>query len=332
MIFRTRRGFLKFLSAGLSSVFFGGRWMEKNQIKSKPLIRGPRKNIPNPYTDLDGRPILVSIEGKDFHRMLERGLNVIGGLSRLISGNEDVLVKPNFSESSVYPWVSSRESIAAIIKEVKKVTNGTVNVGDMSFEKISGVYRNLDLKSVVEGSGGHLRMFNKTYRVRRESWPAGRPDFEVFSDVYDAPVIINTPVLKRHILSGMTCALKCNIGAVKGSAATHTRGYIHFRSPSFLAEIAETAGLINPELNIVDARSIVTRFGPVYSILGRKVDTDKIIICGDMLATEAYCARLMEAHDPHFSISKLQETWEKAEQLGLGTSDLNSVEIIEVSA
>ena len=262
--------------------------------------------------------------------MLEAGLEVIGGLSRLITNNRDVLIKPNLMESSVYPWISSKASIVDIIAEVRKVTAGAINVGDMSYEETAEVYRRLDIESAVAHSGGTLLMFSNTYKVRRDTWDAHKPDFEVYSAVYNAPVIINTPVLKRHSLAGLTCAVKCNVGTIKGSGATFTREYMHYRSPNFLAEIAEVAGLINPDLNIVDARSIVTQTGPFYSQQGPKVDTDIIVICGDIVATDAYCARLMEENDPSFSQSQIQVTLERAEQLGLGISDLNEVEILEV--
>jgi len=328
---KTRREFLKLFSAAIgSAIFLGNRCPEKNGPDSQPLLYGPRRRIPNPYITPDGKPILVSVGGKDFRRMLEVGMDAIGGLSKMITNNKDVLIKPNLFESSEYPWISSKESIVAIIEEVNKVTAGPISVGDMSYEETADVYHHLDIESAVDNSGGALLMFSNTYKVRRNTWDAHKPDFEVYSDVYNAPVLINTPVLKRHILAGLTCAVKCNVGTIKGSGTTYTREYMHYRSPSFLAEIAEVAGLVNPDLNIVDARSIVTQIGPMYSQQGPKVDADKIVICGDIVATDAYCARLMEENDSSFSLSQIQVTLERAEQLGLGTSDLDEVEILEV--
>jgi uncharacterized protein (DUF362 family) len=315
--------------AAASAVFLGNSCPEKKGKGSRPRIYEPRRRIPNPYITPDGKPILVSLKGKEFSRMLEVGLDILGGLSKLITNNRDVLIKPNLFESSEYPWISSKGSIVAIIEEVQKATVGAINVGDMSFEETANVYSHLDLESVVSHSGGSLLMFSNTYKVRRDTWDAYKPDFEVYSDVYNAPVIINTPVLKRHMLAGLTCALKNNVGAIKGSGASSTRNYIHSQSPSFPAEIAEVAGLINPELNIVDARSIVTQIGPFYEQQGPKAEADTIVICGDMVATDAYCARLMEKYDPSFSESQIRETLDRAELLGLGLSDLNEVEILE---
>jgi hypothetical protein len=49
-----------------------------------------------------------------------------------------------------------------------------------------------------------------------------------------------------------------------------------------------------------------------------------------MVATDVYCARIMEQYDEGFSISSIQTTLAYAETLGLGTTDLNRVEIREI--
>ena len=57
---------------------------------------------------------------------------------------------------------------------------------------------------------------------------------------------------------------------------------------------------------------------------------NRVIICGDTVATDAYCARIMEQYDSGFSISQIHTTLGRAEDLGLGTTDLNRVEIREI--
>jgi uncharacterized protein (DUF362 family) len=131
-------------------------------------------------------------------------------------------------------------------------------------------------------------------------------------------------------MASMTCAVKCNVGTIEGSNKSSSRLYMH-NQPDFLAELAEVAGLSNPDLNIVDARSIVTERGPSIDQNGKVVDTNKIIICGDIIAADAYCARIMEENSPDFSALFIQNMLQRGEELGLGTSDLNQVEIIEIN-
>jgi len=334
---QTRRDFIKTLSGTLAGALLfnrcdpGGGESDSQPDEPKPSVLGPRVGTANPYVTEGGRPILVCVEGSDFNAMLRAGLDAIGGLGKLVKDNQDVLIKPNLFEQSQYPWVSSPESIVGIIKEVKKVTSGLVNVGDESFEKTNLVYEHLSLWPIINEAGGILSNFLNTHKVRRSTWDSEKPDFLVFRDVYDAPVLISTPVLKRHYLSSLTCAIKNNVGTIRGSNASSTRGYMHYQSPNFMAELAEVAGLANPDLNIVDARSIVTEIGPFHEQGGPVVQLNKVIICGDIVATDAYCAKLMEENDSSFSASSIQATLSRAVGLGMGTSNLDDVDIMEIS-
>ena len=75
--------------------------------------------------------------------------------------------------------------------------------------------------------------------------------------------IINFTCLRRHHLSYMSTALINNVGTMAGSDATESRAYLHgLRGNSFFEEVAEVAGLVNPELTIVDARSVLVGNGP----------------------------------------------------------------------
>lgn len=327
---QTRRNFLKTLTGAVASALLLGIRCDEDS-ESGPTVYGPRVGITNPFVTGNGKPLLVCVEGADLEIMLKKGLEAIGGLNKLINNNQDVLIKPNFNEVSRYPWISSVDCIVAIIKEVKKITTGAVKVGDMGYEFGAGDYSHLGIESAVNEAGGSCVPLSDTYPVRRNSWNSSKPDFHVYSEVYNAPVIINTPVLKRHFIAAMTCALKCNVGAVSGPDATDTRAYLHFESPNFSVELAEIAGLVKPELNIVDALSIVTKDGPSINQGGIPVDVNKIVICGDMVATDAYCARIMEENDNGFQASLIQETLGAAESLGLGTSNLANVDIIEIT-
>jgi len=81
----------------------------------------------------------------------------------------------------------------------------------------------------------------------------------------------------------------------------------------------------NPDLNIVDARSIVTVDGPSFQQGGTVADVNKVIICGDIVATDAYCAQRLADHDDGFYPERIRSTLARAEQLGLGTADLSRV-------
>lgn len=332
----SRRNFIKILSGAAASAALLGTFSckpggDSNNGNSQPTVLAPRVKKTNPYVTGDGRPILVSVRGNDFGQMLAAGLSLLGGLDLLIDNNQDVLINPNLNHTDPYPGVSSVDSIVSILDAVKQVTGGQVSVGDMGWEGSASVYGNLGVETAVTNAGGLLVTFSNAYRVRRSTWDSSKPNFRVYDHVYDAPILLSTCVVKRHKNAWLTCAIKNNVGTIVGSHMSSTREYLHNRSNNFLEELAEIAGLVNPELVIVDARSILTEKGPMLSDGGTVVDVGEVVISGDIVAADAYCAQMMEANDAAFSASNINLTLQRAVDLGLGISDLNQVEIISIS-
>jgi uncharacterized protein (DUF362 family) len=293
----------------------------------------PRQRIPNPYVTGDGRAKLVCVTGTDCDLMLRTGLLGIGGLGLLIDNNQQTLIKPNFVYTDTYPATSDAAMIVSVIRAIQDVSTGVVNVGDAGAMDNQAIYDFLGVEEPITNAGANLLIFEDTYDVRRPDWPSERPDFKVWADIYDTPILINLTALKRHYAAFLTCAIKHHVGAVAGPSRTETRGYLHGfddQSYEFLTTIAEMAGLVNPELTIVDARQIMAINGPLRSYGGEIRDCNKIVICGDPVATDAYCAQLMQQYDETFTADWINPTLERAESLGMGTANLDNVEIIEL--
>jgi len=330
---QSRRRFLQDLSGIAASILFFGSCSDDSGTNSPPNFYPPRAGKTNPFVDGDNRPLLICIEGQDFEAMLQEGLNRLGGLGLLVDNNQSVLIKPNCNYSDIYPGISSVDCITSLINAVGQVSSGTIRVGDQGFQSSSIVYPHMNLEQSVINAGGDLITFSQTqiYTVRRSAWGEEIPDCYIYTPVYDSPIIINCCVLKRHHAAIMTSSLKNNVGAVLGPQMTRFRQYLHsLEDDAFQQCVAEIAGLIRPELNVVDARQVLTVDGP-FTSSGVPVWANKLIISGDMVATDAYGAQLLAAHDGTFTADMIQPALERAEQLGLGTSDLNQVTIIEVS-
>ena len=330
----SRRNFIrKIASTGFFS-FFGGKLLTGNTKGVPADVYSPRVRIPNPYVNSEGKPLLIAVTGSDFQKMLEKGLEAIGGLNKLVNNNQDILIKPNFNGVDIYPAISSAESIAILAKEAVKATTGKVKVGDQGYHQPNDVYEHVNIESALSGTGADLIYFSESYNIRRSSWSDSRPDYHVYTDVYEAPVIINFACVKRHHLAKMSTALKNNVGAVTGSGATGSRNYLHNKSAySFLTEVAEIAGLINPELTIVDARSVLAKNGPFSDSSGAEIinDVNYLIISGDMIAVDLYCSMLLQSYDSTFATYQIDPTLSHANSLGLGVKDLSEVEIIDTA-
>jgi len=121
--------------------------------------------------------------------------------------------------------------------------------------------------------------------------------------------IISVPKLKPHRMAGVTLSIKNMMGAVT------PKGSMHF---NLSRNIAELASIIKPRIAVIDG--IIA--GEVYETSGNPVEMNLIIAGRDPVAVDAVGAAVIGI--PPEDVKHLS----LAEKKGLGTCDLNQIEII----
>lgn len=317
-------------------------------------VKAARQGMGNRFVRA-GKPLLVVVEGTDHEGMLRAGLEALGGLPQLVRGGTSVLIKPNFVFRQQYPVTTDPEMIFLMTRLLREAGAGVVEVFDAPGTYLIGSEREtFDFNDVINkgkehgvpvtyGDAGRRREYVAT---RKEGWQS-YDEILIHNKVYQAPVVINMPCLKRHHTSYLTCALKNHFGAVYGaqrwdahirgegldkmSGSAKKRATAEFRDEThFMTALAEFADAVRPELSFVDARSILTKGGPTKNKGKIKKGINKFILSGDMVALDAYCSRLMEENDDTYTTQMIEPYLRVAARLGLGTPNLQQVEIIEI--
>ena len=287
------------------------------------------------------KAILLVVEGTDAGKMLEAGLN---RLNSLAPGwmPERLAIKTNTDSADPYPVNIDMELMGPMVQYIKD--SGTENLivcdapttGMDKNRAFKGLgYFELEKQSGVKIVAGDAEARSQYVPVRDDQWEVSQ-SVGVFRPLHEATFIINVVVPKRHVSARFTCALKNHFGSVYGPE----RWAIHRKASEerdgrrlFDKTLAEFADAVRPELTIVDARSLLARHGP--KLRGRsevKRNINKLILSGDMVATDAYCADLMKKYDDTFDPEMISSQLEYAQKLGLGTIDKAKIEIMEVSA
>ncbi|UCH10006.1 MAG: DUF362 domain-containing protein [Fidelibacterota bacterium] len=306
---------------------------------------GPRVGKGNLFS-ADGKPLLVIVEGSDGDRMLAKGMEALGGLESLVALGEGMYLKPNYGSHRDYPTGSDPHFLVSIARQWRQSGGTGVTICDSSdayvlnryndHEYVFKVNQMFDIGKAadIEVICTHPKEETEYIPVRSGKWVANS-EIKVNRRFLSAPVIINQPMLKRHGEAHMTCALKNFFGAVFQPQRKHAHDRLHGNAVKgedfFMRTIAEFADALRPELTIVDARKIMTRRGPSLKEGSVIVDAHRLIISGDLVATDAYCAQLLADHDDTFHQETILKTLEYAQSLGLGTRDLTQVNIVEVS-
>jgi uncharacterized protein (DUF362 family) len=300
-----------------------------------------REVAPNPFTR-GGRPLLVAVQGEDLDAMLQAGIEALGGLDRLLSFGQEAVFRANYVARQPYPVTTAPEFIAAVGRQLKTCgfrrrtlfdSHGSALVTASAPDAIMrglGVHEQLGKEGIEVVSRDFLDA-GEFRPVRNAAWRISSP-VGLHRMLHEAGVVISLPVVKRHGAARFTCALKMHFGSVAMAdrIITHKKG-MRGDSEFFDERLVNFADAVKPQLNIVDARAILTRSGPTLSAGGRVVrDVNRIIFCGDMVATDAYCARLLAEHDETFSLDMVERQLKIAGALKIGTADLDAVRIVEI--
>jgi len=328
-----------------------------SEVKENPVSR---RGGENQVLAASGKPILVIVEGDDIDAMVDAGLEAIGGLGRIINNNRQVLLKPNTNQRDPFPSITAPETMRAIARHCRSagVENIIVHEDhkwelDLYYipEELPGMNIQLshspdaDHYILVEYDAWHgdmdvdaaiREMADSPFKqmlqsdVRRTEGHCLR----VARQIQEAKVVINMPVLKRHFAGQNTSALKNHFGSVYGLHRWLAHSSLQTNRDYYDRKLAEFASAVRPELTITDIRSLQAVFGPMRSPETRIIEgVNRLIVTGDMVAADTVALQLMKQYDDSFTSENeaiVRRQLEHAEELGLGTSDLSQVEVVEI--
>jgi uncharacterized protein (DUF362 family) len=332
----SRRDFIRTTAMGAAGAAIAG-----SQLGCSVGSELPRAGLGNMFMEGD-RPLLVVVEGDSLSKMLEVGIDAIGGLNRLVSGKK-VVLKPNVLNSEPPPITTPVETVISIGKYAQSGGAASITACDANSSASARAvkFEGLGYPEPFKKAGFKMDAvgFDETIShvfVEKSTWRS-HPKIGVVKTLHEADVVINIPVVKRHGGARFTCALKNHFGSVYGSLRFVAHGKLNKEGDAgkefFDVALAEFADAVRPELNIVDARTLLTRAGPSMSPNSEvKEGVNRIILCGDMVATDVYCAQLMADNDETFSPDMITTQIETAVKLGLGAGDLKDVVVKEIIA
>ncbi len=177
------------------------------------------------------------------------------------------------------------------------------------------------------------------YEPRREDYPLGLPDWSPsqFSKIATRQVtkIINAPVLKDHLQSGITGALK-NIafGVINKTSRFHRAPYNC--DPAIAQVAAHPAIREKVVLHICDALRACYEGGPVYQDQF-SWEAKTLLFATDPVAMDRVLLDIVQAKRKEHRLPDLYRTprppkhIHTAAKLGLGTDDLQKVEVVRVN-
>jgi len=332
----SRRTFLKLLAAGAVG-FLGAKSLDLLSPRVTEIQTGTTTatvtktatvtaTIP-PASKAPGVILVRGGPGVSSQALVEKALELLGGIEKLAPPGAGVLVKPNvgFYDKDA---VTDPQITAAIVRALRRAKPARIVVGESSVRgnDTEHALRVTGTRSLAEEAGAEVKDLGKDPTVTVGVPKGGAiSSVNVSKTVRDISYIVNVPKLKRHSATVTTISLKNMMGTLPDSE----KGRFHQVNLSQC--IADLNSVIRPNLVIIDATKAMTKRGPTG---GTMVDLNLVIASLDPVAADAVAAEELfkaeGASDPRGAVSRIEHI-QRAAELGIGVAERSKIEVLDVT-
>jgi uncharacterized protein (DUF362 family) len=287
-----------------------------SQATTAPDIKSTETSEP-----ANGSAYLAVARGEDAAEITRRAIAAVGGMERFVKSGANVIIKPNICTdyySYEYAATTNPVVVATLVSLVLAAGAGRVRVMDNPFGGTAqSAYKRSGIEDVVNSAGGEMEVMNQN-KFRKAEIPNGLDikEWYFYQEILDADVVIDVPIAKNHGTTGLTLGGKNLMGTILNRGQIH--GNIHQR-------IADLVSRIKPALTVLDAVRILMNNGPTGGSLSDVKQLNTVIASADIVAADAYGATLFGMKGNDIGYIKA------AAAMGLGTLDLTSIKIEEIS-
>ena len=263
---------------------------------------------------------LVVVHGTDIPRMVETGIQALGGWSGFVQKGQRVTLKVNAA------WASTPEQggnthpalVEAAIRACQAAGAASVTLPENPCSPAAKAFEMSGIGAVAKRTGARLYEPDDDTDFVAVDFPDGKTlkTAAVVREVVETDCLINMPVAKSHGGAILTVSMKNWMGSVRERGFWHRAGLHQC--------IADFNTRIQARLIIVDATRIMLTNGPRGP--GKLETPNQVLFGTDPVAVDAYAATLFKKEP--FSIPHIQI----AHDTGIGCGDLSKVAIEHLQA
>lgn len=235
-------------------------------------------------------PDLVAVKNGEPDVMFDKAIAAMGGMENFVQKGQIVVVKPNIG------WVREPETAANTNPLlVKRIVEHCLNAGaqkvyvfdhpvnDRTAEK---AYQRSGIEAAAKDGGATFVPAHHEKYYQKVEIPGSKAlqEAQVHEVLLESDVFINVPVLKHHMSSRLTIAMKNLMGVVWDRQAYHRKNLHQC--------IADFCLFRKPDLNIVDAYAVTMKNGPNRA---REKDLDQkktLLLSTDIVAIDTAAAKV----------------------------------------
>jgi len=276
-------------------------------------------------------PDLVAIMGGEPDVMFQKAIAELGGMENFVKKGQKIVVKPNIGWAQP-PEVAANTHpglVKEIVKQAYAAGASEVFVFDTTCDKpYSDCYQKSGIEAAVKEAGGTMlpsgkEEVHKRY-FREVTLPGGKilKKALIHHALLDCDAWINVPVLKVHVATKMTIAMKNYMGIVHDPRFFHGSGL-----QQCIADICTWEK--KPVLNVVDAYRIMKSNGPRGKSEADAVIVKALFVSTDFVAVDTAATKLAERFT-NVPVSDVEHIT-LGESMKLGTTNLDTLNIKRIA-
>jgi uncharacterized protein (DUF362 family) len=267
----------------------------------------------------------LAVARGDTTQAVQAVVETLGGMARFVKPGQTVVLKPNMSFPNPPEWGATThpDVVTAVARHCLQAGAKRVLVLDYPLRRPSVCLERSGITAAFEGVPNvHVQALADRKFYQPVSVPDGRElrEVEIARDLLQADVLINLPVAKSHMATGVSFGMKNLMGLI------WDRGYLH-QYIDLNQGIADLSTVIRPDLIIMDATRPLTTAGPGGP--GEIVELNTLVAGTDPVAVDAYTVSLASWYGHEFSGSNVKYI-AKAAQMGLGQIEVARLKIKEI--
>jgi uncharacterized protein (DUF362 family) len=266
---------------------------------------------------------IVDVKGTDRKKMVDDAIDALGGIGSFVKKGDFVVLKANAGFAAPVDWgvTTHPETVAAIAEACLNAKAKRVLLVEYPQGKGMLCLERCGVKAALERLHVEIKLlgpndFQRTEVKKGVSLKA----VDLSKDILSADVVINIPTAKAHGETGVSLALKNNMGLIRDRQAFHTQLDLQ-------QAIADLATVAPAHLVIIDGTRALLTNGPAGP--GETATPGRIIAGRAIASVDAYGLGLARFNGKNLTASGVRHI-KLAGDLGLGQTDVSKLNVKKI--
>jgi uncharacterized protein (DUF362 family) len=274
-----------------------------------------------------GKALVSKVKASpDLKKSIKKAVDLIGGLEKVVSTGDKVIVKPNFNSDDPFPASSDPEFVKTAVSLLYEAGASRVVIiesSGMHWLPTRRVLNKMGMLKAAKECGAELRILDDKewvgIKIQGKRWK----EVSIAKDALKKNVkLVLLPCMKTHRYARFSLSLKLAVGLLN----FRQRGDLH--SAHLEEKIAELNLALHPDLIIIDGRKCFVTGGPD---VGYVEEPNVILAGGDRIAMDVEALKILKSYKADNRLD--MNPWDfqqikHAVELGLGVKGEDEILVI----